>query len=140
MRLGPKPRRERLSAQIRVAMVCALVSLVSGCMGEGMSPSMSLFDAPAQTSARSVTMFVASTRRDDRRVGDAGGDGGVHHALVMVSPTSSVISPSPAPASSRHSGSLLNWDPIFQGGSAQIATSCSMSTDSTQASTRPACG
>ncbi len=85
MRLGPKPRRESLSAQIRVAMVCALVSLVSGCMGEGMSPSMGLFDAPPQTSARSVTMFVASTRRDDRRVGDAVGDGGVHHALVMVS-------------------------------------------------------
>ena len=81
MHLGPKPRKERLSAQIRVAMICALVSLVSGCMGEGMSPNLSLFDSKPEASARSVTMFVASTRRDDRRVGDAG----VHHAMVMVS-------------------------------------------------------
>jgi len=85
MHLGLKPRTERLSARIRVAMVCALVSFVSGCLGDGMSPSMGLFDSQPQAAARSVTMFVASTRRDDRRVGDAVGDGGVHHALVMVS-------------------------------------------------------
>ncbi len=81
MRLGPKPRKERLTAQIRVAMVCAVVSLLSGCMGDGMS----LFETKPEVSARSVTMFVASTRKDDRRIGDAVGDGGVHHALVMVS-------------------------------------------------------
>ena len=85
MHLGLKPRKARLTAQIRVAMICALVSLVSGCMGEGMSPSLGLFDSKPTASPRSVTMFVASTRRDDRRVGDAVGDGGVHHALVMVS-------------------------------------------------------
>ena len=85
MHLGPKPRKARLSAQIRAAMICALVSLVSGCMGDGMSSSMSLFDAKLEASARLVTMFVASTRRDDRRVGDAVGESGVHHAMVMVS-------------------------------------------------------
>ena len=85
MHLGLQPRKDRLSAAIRVAMICALVSVVSGCMGEGTSSSMSLFDSTPQTAARSVTMFVASTRRDDRRVGDAVGDGGVHHAMVMVS-------------------------------------------------------
>ncbi len=85
MHLGLKPRKARLTAQIRVAMICALVFLVSGCMGEGMSPSLGLFDSKPTASPRSVTMFVASTRRDDRRVGDAVGDGGVHHALVMVS-------------------------------------------------------
>jgi hypothetical protein len=85
MHLGLKPRKTRLSARIRVAMICALVSLVSGCMGEGMSPSLGLFDSGPMASPRLVTMFVASTRRDDRRVGDAVGEGGVHHALVMVS-------------------------------------------------------
>ena len=85
MHLGLKPRKERLSARIRVATVCALVSLLSGCMGEGMSPSMGLFDSKSPTAAQSVTMFVASTRRDDRRVGDAVGDGGAHHAMVMMS-------------------------------------------------------
>ena len=85
MRLGLQPRKDRLSAAIRVAMICALISLVSGCMGDGVSPSLGLFDSTPQTSARSVTMFVASTRRDDRRVGDAVGEGGLHHALVMVS-------------------------------------------------------
>ena len=85
MRLGLQPRKDRLSASLRVAMICALVSLVSGCMGEGVSSSMSLFESTPQGSARSVTMFVASTRRDDRRVGDAVGDGGLHHALIMVS-------------------------------------------------------
>ncbi len=85
MHLGPKPRKERLSARIRVAMVCALVSLLSGCMGEGMSPAMGLFDSKPATAAQSVTMFVASTRSDDRRIGDAVGDGGLHHAMVTVS-------------------------------------------------------
>ena len=85
MRLGPQPRKKPLSALIGVATVCALACLLGGCMGEGGSSSMGLFDSRPQASARSVTMFVASTRRDDRRIGDAVGDGGAHHAMVMVS-------------------------------------------------------
>jgi len=85
MRLGPKPRKERLSARIGVAMVCALMSLLSGCVGDSMSPSLGLFESKPQASPRMVTMFVASTRRDDRRVGDAVSEGGLHHALVMMS-------------------------------------------------------
>jgi esterase/lipase superfamily enzyme len=32
-----------------------------------------------------VTIFIASTRKDDRRVGEAVVDGGVHHSMVRVS-------------------------------------------------------
>lgn len=85
MRLGPKPRKKSLSAPLGVATVCALAFLLTGCMGEGGSSSMSLFESRPQASARSVTMFVASTRRDDRRLGDAVGENGAHHAMVMVS-------------------------------------------------------
>ena len=85
MRLGPKPRKERLSAPVRVAMACALMTLLSGCLGDGGGPSMSLFASRPTTAAQSVTMFVASTRRDDRRVGDAVGDNGIHHSMAMLS-------------------------------------------------------
>ena len=57
----------------------------AGCLGDGAGPSMSLFSSKPATAAHSVTMFIASTRRDDRRVGDAIGDAGVHHAMAMMS-------------------------------------------------------
>ena len=85
MRLGLKPWKKQLSAPIGVATVCALAFLLAGCMGEGGSSSLGLFESRPQASARSVTMFVASTRRDDRRIGDAVGESGAHHAMVMVS-------------------------------------------------------
>ena len=85
MRLGLKPWKKQLSAPIGVATVCALAFLLAGCMGEGGSSSLGLFESRPQASARSVTMFVASTRRDDRRMGDAVGESGAHHAMVMVS-------------------------------------------------------
>ena len=85
MRLGPQPRKERLSARLRAATACVLLTLLTGCMGDGAGSSMSLFASPAPVSAQSVTMFVASTRRDDRRVGDAVGDSGVHHAMAIMS-------------------------------------------------------
>ncbi len=84
MRLGPKPRKERLSARIRVATVCAFMSLLSGCIGDGAGSSMNLFASRPMTAAQSVTLFIASTRRDDRRVGESVGDGGVHHAMAMM--------------------------------------------------------
>jgi len=85
MRLGPQPRKERLSARLRVATACAFMTLLSGCLGDGGGSSMSLFATKPVTSAQSVTMFIASTRRDDRRGGAAAGDAGVHHAMAMMS-------------------------------------------------------
>ncbi len=82
MHLGHTPRTGRLSKLRQIALATAFGCLLSGCMGSfnDMSGS-SLLSVP---SVNSITMFVASTRKDDRQIGDAVTNEGVHHAMVMM--------------------------------------------------------
>lgn len=83
MSLGPLPRIASLSALRTIAGAFVVVAGLSGCSGgfSGMN-SANFLSVPA---VNSVTMFVASTRRDDRQVGEAITSEGVHHTLVMMS-------------------------------------------------------
>ena len=88
MHLGPMPRNDRLPTLFRAVTVCALLALLSGC-ASGMASIAStvptgFFNPRTPGTPVPVTMFVASTRRDDHRVADAIADGGVHHSLVTV--------------------------------------------------------
>jgi esterase/lipase superfamily enzyme len=88
MRVGPLPRR---STAFWSAVLCLVPALgLSGCSTVGLgdmtaSASSALFSSSTKTAPLPVTIFVASTRKDDRRVGEAVADGGVHHAMITVS-------------------------------------------------------
>ena len=76
----------------RLVLAVALVAL-GGCASGGVgemtasvaASAKSLGGAREMGEALTVQMFVASTRRDDTRVGDAVADGGVRHSLVLAS-------------------------------------------------------
>ena len=83
MSLGLMPRIASLSALRNVAGALVLGATLSGCMGGfNAMNSSTLLAVPTNNS---VTMFVASTRRDDRQIGEAITNEGVHHSLVMMS-------------------------------------------------------
>ena len=88
MHLGPMPRNERLPALLKAATVCAFLAVLSGCASgmAGISASVpgGFFASRPAGSPLPVTMFVASTRRDDHRVADTIADGGVHHSLLTI--------------------------------------------------------
>lgn len=77
----------------RLAAVVLLAASLAGCGAGGFSDMTAsvansagnLMGARPAGSPIDVQMFVASTRRDDFRVGDAVSDGGVHHSLNLVS-------------------------------------------------------
>jgi esterase/lipase superfamily enzyme len=66
---------------------------LSGCASTGLSDmtaslgatTRDFVSARPEGAAYPVQMFVTSTRRDDVRVGEVVGDGGVHHSLVQIS-------------------------------------------------------
>jgi esterase/lipase superfamily enzyme len=88
MRVGKTPYRTFAAWPVAI---CVLASLgLSGCQSVGLGDmsalaSPSLFSAGTKRAALPVTIFVASTRKDDRHVADAVVDGGVHHSMITVS-------------------------------------------------------
>ena len=82
MSLGRLPRIASLSTLRNIAGAFVVVAGLSGCSGGFGGNSANLLSVP---SVNTVTMFVASTRRDDRQVGEAITNEGVHHTLVMMS-------------------------------------------------------
>ena len=88
MRVGPTPQRP--SVPMLLAAMCVLASLgLTGCsssLGDiSASASSGLFSQGEKRSPLPVTIFVASTRKDDRPVAEAVADGGVHHAMMTIS-------------------------------------------------------
>ena len=75
-----------------LAAVVLLGFALSGCMATGFSDMTASVASTATGLVTSkpegepipVQLFIASTRRDDRSVGEAVADGGVHHSLVQV--------------------------------------------------------
>ena len=88
MRVGFSPRRSTARLLPLLTLLAALG--LAGCGSTGftdMASSMGtdMFSRQPKLAPLPVSIFVASTRRDDVRLGDVIADGGVHHSMITVS-------------------------------------------------------
>ena len=88
MRVGFSPRRS--TARLMPILILLAALGLAGCGSTGftdMASSMGtdMFAKQPKLAPLPVSIFVASTRRDDVRLGDVIADGGVHHSMITVS-------------------------------------------------------
>ncbi len=88
MHVGQSPSRSTARLMIVLPLLASLG--LSGCGSTGFTDMASamgtdMFAKQPKLAPLPVSIFVASTRRDDVRLGDVIADGGVHHSMVTVS-------------------------------------------------------
>lgn len=85
MPLGALPGRSfGLPAVIALSVALTLSGCGSANFADVGASVGSAFSSPAKGTPLPVTMFIASTRRDDQRIADTVVDGGVHHSIEIV--------------------------------------------------------